>query len=312
VKPFRLEDFFDEYEHRSGLINLASSDAQPWTATELGQFGIFLGDIEQLTLAYPDMSALLPGLERLCNVPTDFGVLPTSGAAEAIALVMHEYAAASEVATNRALGVPRPSYEAFSGLAALLHLGIERYTYDPMQDWGPNPEELMTLSTRCGALIVINPHNPTGRLIPVDLLAALAEELDSHGGTLIVDEVFLTAGKGKSALGLKPNVIVVGSLSKTHGLPGLRLGWVAGRKDRLPNLRTIQQYLSLTLNAFTRFLKSPADSAGQLSLAPIGRSYVNGLSLIGTSYSSRRLRAERRFASQSLGPLKKMTSLSAS
>jgi histidinol-phosphate/aromatic aminotransferase/cobyric acid decarboxylase-like protein len=41
---------------------------------------------------------------------------------------------------------------------------------------------------------------------------------------------------------------VIGSLSKAYGLPGLRLGWIAASKERLAQLRTVQQYLTLTLN----------------------------------------------------------------
>jgi aspartate/methionine/tyrosine aminotransferase len=249
--PFRLEDFFDKYEHRSGVINLASSDAQPWAVADLRKCGISLAD-DEFTIGYPNVnSALIPGLKRLCNPPNGFGLLPTSGAAEAIALVMHECAAASALGAEKRVVLPRPSFGAFHGLAELLHLQVERYSYDPTQNWTPNHAELLTLSRRCGALIVINPHNPTGRVMPPDLLRTLAQELAAHGGTLIVDEVFRVADEGESALGLMPNVIVIGSLSKTYGLPGLRLGWVGGTKDRLPRLRTIQQYLTLTLNTFT-------------------------------------------------------------
>ena len=54
-----------------------------------------------------------------------------------------------------------------------------------------------------------------------------------------------------SALNLGRQVVVLGSLSKTYGLPGLRLGWIAANKDWLQQLRTVQQYLTLTLNAAT-------------------------------------------------------------
>ena len=35
LMPFELEDFFYEYEHRAGLINLASSDSEPWALREI-------------------------------------------------------------------------------------------------------------------------------------------------------------------------------------------------------------------------------------------------------------------------------------
>jgi len=249
---FSLEDFFDEFEHRPGLVNLASSDAQPWSADDLQSKDVSLAQSAGLTLHYPDVNAhLLPSLVRLYKLPTGIRLLPTSGAAEAIALVMHEYSAMRAAHGYRPVGIPLPVYGAFSGLPALLGLPIETYAYRPSRGWTPDPEEVLALARRCGALVVTNPHNPTGHVMPPEFLAQVALELSAHGGTLIVDEVFRVSGETKSAIGLGPHVVVIGSLSKTYGLPGLRLGWVAASEERLSRLRTVQQYLILTLNALT-------------------------------------------------------------
>jgi DNA-binding transcriptional MocR family regulator len=66
--------------------------------------------------------------------------------------------------------------------------------------------------------------------------------------------------------------VVIGSLSKTYGLPGLRLGWVAASKERIARLRTAQQYLSLSLNAITVALGSAIlDRAERFSRASLIR-----------------------------------------
>ena len=75
--------------------------------------------------------------------------------------------------------------------------------------------------------------------------------MSAGGGVLIVDEVFRFPSETRSAIEINNDVVILGSLSKTHGLPGLRLGWIAARPERLSRYRTLRQYMSLTLNAFT-------------------------------------------------------------
>jgi aspartate/methionine/tyrosine aminotransferase len=152
----------------------------------------------------------------------------------------------------------------------LLGLQAESYEYVPNDNWRLDRERLRDLARRCGVLVIINPHNPTGRSIPPEDLQQIADEVASHAGTLIVDEVFRIPGESASAIALGANVVVIGSLSKTHGLPGLRLGWVAASRDRIARCRTIQQYLSLSVNAVAAQLGAAVlDRHEQFSRAPL-------------------------------------------
>jgi aspartate/methionine/tyrosine aminotransferase len=245
---FRLEDFFDEYEHRLNLINLASSDALPWDMSVLDTDAF--EEIARSSLSYPDPKRLLPLLESALAPPSGVGLMPTSGAAEAIALTMHEIAASCSE-RDCVVVLPSPSYGAFRGLASLLGLKVKQYDYRPSAGWRPDLDEMCCLAKECSAFIINNPHNPTGYVIPNEDLGQLSKILLSRGAVLVVDEVFRFPNETQSAIGLDPNVVVLGSLSKTHGLPGLRLGWLATHRDRLSRYRTLQQYLSLTLNSFS-------------------------------------------------------------
>ena len=162
---------------------------------------------------------------------------------------MHELSV--DQADDRPLAISRPAFGAFRGLASLLGLRIETYDYYPSRGWAPELAELLVLSERCRAVVVANPHNPTGHVIPPDSLAKIASALSSHGGTLIVNEVYRVFGESASAGTLGTNVTVIGSFSKTYGLPGLRLGWVITADKRLKRLRTVQQYLSLSPTSST-------------------------------------------------------------
>jgi len=247
--PFTLEDFFDTYEHRADLINLASSDALPWSAADLRSKGVSLSQDREYLLQYPDVLGLLSsGFTRFCQPPEGIGVLATAGAADAIALVMHELATNDEQGHDRPIGVPRPSFGAFRGLSRMLGLATDTYDYHLSRGWTPDSEELLNLSRRCRALVVINAHNPSGQVLSHETLATLAGELASRNGILIVNEVFRVLGEAPSAIDLGSHVVVIGSLSKTYGLPGLRLGWITANDVRLKRLRTVQQYLTLSLN----------------------------------------------------------------
>ena len=81
------------------------------------------------------------------------------------------------------------------------------------------------------------PHNPTGAMIDAETLAAVVELVDGHGeARLLVDETYRELAYGEplpAVASLSERAISVGSMSKTYGLPGLRIGWLACRDPDL-------------------------------------------------------------------------------
>ena len=86
------------------------------------------------------------------------------------------------------------------------------------------------------SLIIINPDNPSGNFIPKDEMIELCEWTLKKSIRLILDESFIDFAEGSiesnSVLSLDlisrfPNLVVVKSISKSYGIPGLRLGIVA-------------------------------------------------------------------------------------
>lgn len=98
---------------------------------------------------------------------------------------------------------------------------------------------------------VSNRHNPSGRLETRDTLANAAAAAGDAGATLLVDEVygpFVTDGDaglgfgGVTGAGL-PDTVVTGSLTKFHGLGGLRLGWLIGPEPFVERARTVRSHV---------------------------------------------------------------------
>jgi aspartate/methionine/tyrosine aminotransferase len=76
------------------------------------------------------------------------------------------------------------------------------------------------------------PHNPTGTMLDLAALHALAELAERSGAVLLVDETYRDLTHGEQlpmAATLSPRAISVSSMSKAYGLPGLRVGWAVCR-----------------------------------------------------------------------------------
>ncbi len=111
------------------------------------------------------------------------------------------------------------------------------------QRQGHDVSEVRELASAQSAnvVVVVNPNNPTGRVVAAGELARLAQVLHERGGLLVVDEAFADVMPGDVSLvpALPPSAIVLRSFGKTYGLAGLRLGFAiahAGIARRLDDL----------------------------------------------------------------------------
>jgi histidinol-phosphate aminotransferase len=90
------------------------------------------------------------------------------------------------------------------------------------------------------AVFICNPNNPTGKYIS---RAEIESVLEGLGDTLLVlDEAYVTfVEKSWNSLDLieRGNVIIMRSMTKDYGLPGLRLGYAVSRRELIDNLRLV-------------------------------------------------------------------------
>jgi cobalamin biosynthetic protein CobC len=87
--------------------------------------------------------------------------------------------------------------------------------------------------------VVVNPNNPTGRIVPADELRCLAAALADRQGLLIVDEAFADLAPAAASVieNLPRATIVLRSFGKTYGLAGLRLGFAVAHAALAERLR---------------------------------------------------------------------------
>lgn len=90
-------------------------------------------------------------------------------------------------------------------------------------------------------LLLVNPNNPTGRLIEPARLLDWRDELAERGGWLVVDEAFIdcTPQHSLAAYSDMPGLIVLRSFGKFFGLAGLRLGFVLAAQALLDELEAL-------------------------------------------------------------------------
>jgi aspartate/methionine/tyrosine aminotransferase len=129
-------------------------------------------------------------------------------------------------------------------------------------------DELEHLVTPRTKLIVINtPHNPTGAILSAAELQRIYDLAESVGGWVLSDEAYrwldLPGGEplAPPMRDLGPRAISVGTLSKPFGLPGLRIGWIAGPEEIVQACWAERDYISLSPGKLNDALATIAISA---------------------------------------------------
>ena len=131
--------------------------------------------------------------------------------------------------------VPVPSYPLFEFLASLDSVVVRPFRLDYHGEWSFDLDGLRRATTpRTKAVVLVNPNNPTGSYLKRQELDAISAHCAAHGLALIGDEVFaeyvLDADLRRTCSVLAQRralTFSLGGLSKSLGLPQLKLGWMA-------------------------------------------------------------------------------------
>ncbi len=165
----------------------------------------------------PECAALRSAVAAHLGVPPAL-VLPGNGAEQLIWWL-------PRLVRARRIVVTAPCYLDYRRAAAVWGLDLQAVPLDAGADFALDPSRL-TAAVRDPDLVWIGrPNNPTGRLVDLDVLAALAAARPHTWWA--VDEAFLDFVDGADSaagLGLK-NLLVVRSMTKFYALAGLRLGY---------------------------------------------------------------------------------------
>jgi aspartate/methionine/tyrosine aminotransferase len=254
-------------------VNLAESSLRDRSLADLD---FPAGALERLVLCYgdhrgdPDLREVIGADGNGVLGPDD--VLVTVGAAGALFLV-----ATALLGPGDRLVVARPNYA--SNLETPRAIGADIAVLDQRFEDGyridlDQLEELITPNTKLVSLT--SPHNPTGTVISADDLTAVVTMVERAGCRLLLDETYreLADNVLPPASVLSERVISVSSLSKTYGVPGIRIGWVTCRDRALmTTLLAAQEQAALSLSILDQAVASHI-LARRDSLLPGVRAHV--------------------------------------
>ena len=157
-------------------------------------------------------------------------ILVGNGSDDLLTMLMRAVAA-----PGRAVAYPAPTYVLYRTLAAMQEAPVIETPFD---DAYTLPVDALA-SAGAALTIVANPNSPSGTAAPFDALDTLAARLD---GVLVIDEAYV-AFADRSALDLvrsSERVVVLRTLSKSHGLAGLRLGFAVAQPPLLAGLAKVK------------------------------------------------------------------------
>jgi aspartate/methionine/tyrosine aminotransferase len=208
--------------------NLSESS---FTDQKFGDLGININDLVLLYGDHKGKIELRELIVRDTNLSPD-DVLVTSGAATALFII-----ATSLLNKNDHAVIAKPNYatnietpRAIGAEVSYLNLRFEEgFDLDIKA-----LENLVTEKTKLVSLTY--PHNPTGVLINEDKLRAIIRLIEKKRAYLLLDETYRDmsfAEKLPVAATLSDRVISISSMSKSYGLPGIRIGWILCKNKQL-------------------------------------------------------------------------------
>ncbi len=188
-------------------------------------------------------------------------IIPGNGAAELIKALME--------LLPGTLGIIRPTFEEYpnrrnkEGLVTFIPKNNDfRYTAnDLISYFGEHPAD---------NILLINPDNPSGNYIPIEDVLALADWCQRQNTRLIVDESFVDFSKGYESntllydrvLEAYPRLVVMKSISKSYGVPGIRLGILCSadtlliaKMKKMVSIWNINSFAEYFMQVFSKYEK---------------------------------------------------------
>ena len=143
--------------------------------------------------------------------------------------------------------IPVPSFMEYER-AALINGSKTSFLYMKKEDdFRFDKKQLLSRLKDINMLFLCNPGSPTGHTIEKSELSEIAVECDKKGIWLIVDEAFIEFAEDTGMLTLvkeatkKKRLIVIRSVTKFFGMPGIRLGYLVAERGVVESLKNIQE-----------------------------------------------------------------------
>ena len=208
-------------------------------------------NFDTLLTEYPSGMKVNTLIASKCFGVSEDYIVPGNGAAELIKVLMEEL--------QGKIGFTRPTFEEYPNR----YDKDQQVTFVPQnKDYRYTADDLMAFfgDKDIKQMMVINPDNPSGNFIPKKDVLCLAQWCEDKGIRLVIDESFVDFSEdyatnsllSDDTLEAYPHMAVMKSISKSYGVPGLRLGILCSADKEL--IARIKKEVSIwNLNSFAEF-----------------------------------------------------------
>jgi len=265
IEDFALERFFARHEFSARYL-LSCSDCQPLRLDDL----LAMADEEgrelwsDLSLGYTETQGHLRLRQAVADrydwlSADDIQILAPG---EGIFLVMHALLEPGDHVV-----CTMPAYQSLHQVARSIGCEVTAWAAEEPVGWRFEVAGLQAALRPDTRLLVVNfPHNPTGAVPTESEWTEIHDLARNHGISVLSDEMYrgLEVEPGstlKPAASVSDIAVSLDGLSKTLGLPGLRIGWLATRnRDLLESIVRIRDYSTICSSA-------PSEILGVIALA---------------------------------------------
>lgn len=268
-EPFAMERLQSIWEHQVAW-NVSESGVEPLRVEELATSEAAREALLRQPLAYTQTNGTIELRNHIAALyagATVDHVQVTNGGSEANCIaLLHLVDRGDEVV------MMTPNYMQAAGLLHSIEATLVAW---PLRvaaagdRWEPDLPALESLVTpRTKGIVICTPNNPTGARLTDAELDAIGAVAARVGAWIISDEIYrgaeLDAVESPSMWGRSDRVLITSGLSKAYGLPGLRIGWVAGPPSTIAELWGVHDYTTIAPGAVN-------DRLARIALSPEGR-----------------------------------------
>lgn len=256
IEPFLLERWMTRHETHvkydiaeSGILPLSTQDLLNFEPAEERQ--ATLEALLQLPLGYSEArgtEALRTQLAETYQGVSHEQILVTTGAIEANFLLFNELLEPGDHVI-----APYPAYQQLYSVPKAIGCDVSLWSVGPETNYQYDLNRLEALITPKTKLIVVNtPHNPTGAMLSPEDARRVYAMADRVGAWVLGDEAYrwlaVPGGAPFAAPMIEhgPRGLSVGTLSKPYGIPGVRIGWIAGPESLIQRCWGLRDYITLS------------------------------------------------------------------
>lgn len=247
IDVFKMERLQSTWEN-AVEFNLSESGVHPLSLRELVS-AEELEEILRIRLGYSQTNGtpeLRDEIRKLYPGAVPEQILVTAGSSEANFLLMW-----SNIEPGDEVVFQMPNYMQMWGLLRGFGARVKPFFLRESLGWQPDLDELKKVVTgKTKMIIATNPNNPTGAVLSRKAMDKIVELAATANAWILSDEVYQGAERegptSPSFWGKYDKTIVVGGLSKSYGLAGVRVGWILGPEALIRKTRPYHDYTTIS------------------------------------------------------------------